>query len=141
MKRALKITLISLVIPIGIAIGIARVMMTSDCACTDKADAIVNSLAQLDAAKVQWLIDHQNMAATNLTLKNLSPYFQPNLLDHPIADETYFINKIGEPASAIVPQKTDWIPANSEVHLIRLVSGDGKVQIRSTAPGSEWTTP
>lgn len=128
---------IGLIIPLGIVIGIARVMMTSDCACTDKAGTIVNCLAELDAAKMQWTIDHKGATVTNLTWKDLSPYVETDFWNHPFAGETYIINKIGEPVSAFVPKKTDWIPANSEVRF----GPDRKIQIRSITPGSVWTTP
>jgi hypothetical protein len=136
-KRAIKGILIGSIIPIGIVLGIARVVMTSACACTDKADTIVNCLSQLDAAKLQWTIDHKGAVVTNLSWTDLSPYVQSDFWNHPFAGETYFINKMDEPASALVPKKTDWIPANSEVRL----SPDRKVQIRSTLPGSNWAAP
>jgi hypothetical protein len=137
MKRVLKATAIGLIIPVGIVIGMARVMMTSDCACTDKADAIVNSLAALDAAKNQWVLDHPNDKSANLTWKDLAPYYYADFWTNRIAGETYHINKIGEPASAFVPKKTDWMPANSEVRC----GPERKVQIRSIALGSPWTQP
>lgn len=109
------------------------------CHCTDKADTIVNCLAELDAGKNQWALDHPNDKSTNLTWKDLTPYFEGEFWNKPVAGETYHINKIGEPASALVPKKTDWIPANSEVR--RGPGPDGKVQIRSIAPGAPWTEP
>jgi len=138
-KRILKATAIGLIIPVGIVIGIGRVMMTSDCACTDKADAIVNSLTALDGAKNQWVLDHANDRSANLTWKDLAPYYYGDFWTNRVAGETYHINKIGEPASAFVPKKTDWIPANSEVR--RGLGPGGKVQIRSIAPGSPWAEP
>lgn len=128
---------ISLIIPVGVVIGIGRVMMNSDCACTDKADAIVNALAALDAGKNQWVLDHTNDKSANLTWKDLTPYYYGDFWTNRVADETYHINKIGDPASAFVPKKTDWIPANSEVRR----GPDRKVQIRSIAPGSPWAEP
>jgi hypothetical protein len=140
MKCTLKLTLTALIIPIGIAIGIARVVMTSDCACTDKAGSIVNCLFELDAGKEQWVLDHPNKKSANLTWKDLTPYYCTDFWKRPVADETYHINKIGEPASVLVPKKTDWIPANSELRFSSLDS-NRKVQIRSLAPGSPWTEP
>jgi hypothetical protein len=61
-------------------------------------------------------------------------------MDHPVAGETYLINKLGDPSSAIVPTHTEWISANSEVRFSSL-SSDGKVQVRSTIPDSPWTEP
>src|SRR5215469_12790510 len=126
MKRVLKGVAIGLIIPVGIVIGMARVMMTSDCACTDKADAIVNFLGALDGAKNQWVLDHPNVKSTNLTWKDLSPYYYADFWTNRVAGETYHINKIGEPASAFVPKETDWIPANSEVRFDPVK----KIQIR-----------
>jgi hypothetical protein len=137
MKRVLKATAIGLIIPVGIVIGISRVMMTSDCACTDKADAMVNFLCALDGAKNQWVLDHPKDKSVNLTWTDLTPYFSDGFLTNRVVGETYHINTIGEPASAFVPHKTDWIPENSEVR--RGPGPDGKIQIRSTAPGSVWT--
>src|SRR5215469_17657557 len=115
--------------------AIALVLPNFTCHCTDKADTIVNSLSELDAGKNQWVLDHPKEKSSNLTWNDLSPYFGRDFWNKPVADETYLINKIGEPASALVPKKTDWIPANTEVRL----GPDRKVQIRSMTPGSDWT--
>lgn len=124
----------------ALAVAIPNFVPARGCACGDKSETIVNDLNELDAAKVQWAADHKGMAVTNLTWKDLSPYVGRDLWNEPVAGETYLINKNDQPVSAFVYNKTGWIPANSEVRFSSLGS-DRKLQIRSTAPGSQWTRP
>jgi hypothetical protein len=109
------------------------------CHCTSKADTIVNCLDQIDEAKAQWAMVHPNAKATHLTWKDLAPYCS-DFWKRPVADEVYLINKIGEPPSAVVREKVDWIPAYSEVRLASIGS-NRLVQIRNRVPLSPWTTP
>jgi hypothetical protein len=133
-----KRIIIELIFAGSIVIFIAYIIaLNFGCHCTDKADTIVNYLGQLDAAKSQWAIDHKGITATNLSWNDLSPYVETNFLNRSFAGETYLINQIGEPVSALIPKKTDWIPANSEVRF----GPDQKVQIRSTILGSPWISP
>jgi hypothetical protein len=141
LERTTKRVLIGMAIIASILFAIALVLSNFlTCHCTDKADTIVNCLSELDAAKIQWTIDHKGVTVTNFPFNSLSPYVITDFWNRPIAGETYFINKIDEPCSVIVPKRTDWIPANSELRFSSLDS-NRKVQIRSTTPGSAWTTP
>ena len=106
------------------------------CHCTDKADTILNCLAQVEGAKIQWVKDHPNAAGATLAWKDLAPYCQ-DFWERPVAGEVYHINRIGEPPSAIVREKVDWIPANSEIRF----GTNREVQIRSLTPRSLWAPP
>ena|SRR5579859_7654232 len=136
-KRILQGIAIVFVILFVIAVAIPNFIPKRACACASKADNIVNALAELDAAKQQWIVEHRFEMVTNLTWQDLSPYDPDERWNNPIVGETYQINKIDEPVSVIVRVKTDWIPAYTEM---RFSSGH-QIQIRSTAAGSPWKSP
>jgi hypothetical protein len=127
-------------IALALAVAIPNFVPARACACGDKPESILNDLSELDAAKMQWTMDHKEITATNLTWNDLYPYVGRDIWNNPVAGETYLINKLDEPVSAFLRIKAGWIPANSEVRFSSL-GYDRKIQIRSTAPGSPWTEP
>jgi hypothetical protein len=86
LKRITKPVLIGIAVFIY-AVYIVAKILNIGCHCASKSDTIVNSLCELDAAKIQWAIDHKSAAVTNVTWKDLSPYVQSDFWNHPIAGE------------------------------------------------------
>ena len=67
------------------------------------ANACINNLRAIDAAKTQWALDKEKNATDVPTVQDLTPYFKDGLF--PVCPDggTYTINAVGEPPTCSIP--------------------------------------
>ena len=94
------------------------------CHCTDSANAILNSLRQIDAAKAQWVVDHPGAKVAELSQQDLAPYFYK--WPKTVAGEIYLIHGTNEPAEALMTKKVEWIQQGMKLRF----GPKGDVQVR-----------
>ncbi|MGA9451173.1 MAG: hypothetical protein WBW41_07490 [Verrucomicrobiia bacterium] len=98
-----------LVIGIGFVVLLVCAVMLGEliqsgffCHCTDSANAILNNLSQINAAKAQWVTEHPGAKVAEFSQQDLSPYLKPDFWKRPVAGEIYLIHRPGEPAEALM---------------------------------------
>lgn len=74
---------------------------------TSQANAILNNLRQIDAAKQQWASEQRKPASAVPTASDLETYFKGGKLPKAVAGETYTLGEVGESVPAEVFDKSD----------------------------------
>jgi competence protein ComGC len=91
------------VIPLLLAIAIPNFVKAKE---TAEANACINNLRQIDAAKTQWALEHSKTSDDTPTVNDLTPYFKDHQM--PVCPEggIYTIGKVGnEPTCTVEKHK------------------------------------
>ena len=124
--RTFLLIVFGVIIFCGIALVLAIGIFGFGCYCTDDADAILNRLREIDAAKMQGVIEHPGVEVREFSRQDLSPYVQTGTWKA-VAGEIYLIHGPDEPTEALMTQKVIWIPKGAKVRF----SPEGKVEVRT----------
>ena len=90
------------VIPLMVAIAIPNFVKARQ---TAQANACINNLRQIDAAKNEWALEHEKTATNTPTAQDLDPYIKGGFssLQCP-AGGSYTIGRLDEPPTCSIPE-------------------------------------
>jgi hypothetical protein len=85
---------------------------------TTKTNGIINNLRQLDGAKQQWALDHNQTGAVVVTKDDVAPYLrQPDGWVESVAGESYSLRTLVESPEAQLTRQVDGQPKGTVVRL------------------------
>ena len=117
LKAVHAFTLIEIMIVVAI-IGLLAAMAIPSLrknTSTARLGAIQHNLLAIDNAKTQWMVENKKGEPDVPTERDVASYMKGNKMPADVIGETYNINAVDQPASAIIKSALGDYPANSEI--------------------------
>ena len=82
---------------------------------TARLQAIKVNLRTIDSVKTQWAAENRKGGNAVPTESDLAPYFNGSRFPVPVVGETYQINSVDEPPTAVTPSRLKGIPQGGTI--------------------------